>query len=230
MSDTKRHFCVGHEHYATLEIKMARFNFIHVPYGIYSVVSKCNNNEFLFDAHEKFELYLQHLIYCKKKLGFKIYDICCMHNHVHELYQVTEELTIARILHDVKGHFSRKFNTLFGRSGHFWRNKCFYKIVQDESYAYQSSYYYHWNPVRAGLVSHPRDWPFSGYRFHMENDRTGIIGKLLDPFPDIEPMEIILNSAPRSDFEQLLNGTSHQFIGNNNFVEEMMKKYQSLNK
>ena len=204
---------------------MGREPFIHIPYGIYSVVGKCNNDEFLFSDHEKFILYLQHLLLCKKKLGFKIYDICCMHNHVHELFEVTQDLTLSMILHDVKGHFSRKFNVLFGRRGHFWRNKCFYKIVQDETYAFRSSYYYHWNPVRAGLVEHPREWPFSGYKFHMEGNKEGILGKLLDPIPGLDTLEVILENSSTSRLERLLRDRKEQFIGSEAYIEEMKKKF-----
>jgi hypothetical protein len=59
---------------------MSRLPLIHIPNGIYSVVSKCNNNEFHFDAVEKFLYYLDHLLECKQKLGFKLYDVCCMSN------------------------------------------------------------------------------------------------------------------------------------------------------
>jgi hypothetical protein len=151
-----------------------------------------------------------------------------MNNHAHELYRVTDNLTLARILHDVKGHFSRKFNERFGRTGHFWKNKPFYKIVQDETYAYQSSYYYHWNPVRAGLVSHPRDWPFSGYRFHIENDRSGIIGQLLDPYPNVEAEDIILNTSldNNSKLLSLLRDPTQQFLGDTEFIKRMSEKYE----
>lgn len=60
---------------------MPRMKFIHIPDGLYSVVSKCSNDEFLFDAREKFELYLKHLIECKKIFQFKLHDLVCMSNY-----------------------------------------------------------------------------------------------------------------------------------------------------
>src|SRR3989338_3311056 len=107
-----------------------------------------------------------------------------MSNHVHELYKVPEGVNIAQILQRVKGHFSMKFNKRFGRSGHFWKNKTFYRIVEDEQYAYNTIHYFHMNPVKAGMVSKPEDWPYSGYSFHHYHLRAGPLGKLLSPLPD----------------------------------------------
>ena len=194
---------------------MARQPLIHVPNGIYSVTSKCNNNEFHFNAHEKFEMYLRHLINCKEKLGFELYDIVCMSNHVHELYRVPEDVTISDILHRVKGHFSLKFNIKYGRKHHFWKHKSFWRIVEDEEYAFHIMSYNHWNPVRAGMVSHPAEWPYSGYRFHILGERKGRIEQLLTPIPGIDPSEGLLRQTPQleQDIHRLLTCERMRFIG-----------------
>lgn len=207
---------------------MSRLPLIHIPNGFYSVVSKCNNNEFLFDAADKFELYLRHLIYCKKKLGFKIYDIVCMSNHVHELYQVPENgIHIGNILHTVKGHFTQKFNKLFYRSNHFWRNKPRYRVVENERYALNTCNYFHWNPVRANMVDHPSKWPYSGYRFFEMNDKSGPIGQLLDVLPGYQ---YPLAMGPKQIREMegiasLLKQKGLRFIGSRSYIKTMEQQY-----
>jgi len=200
---------------------MSRQPLIHVPGGIYSVTSKCNNAEFHFNANEKFELYLEHLIDCKNKMGFEMYDIVCMSNHVHELYRVPDnEITISDILKRVKGHFAQKFNIRFARRDHFWRSKPFYRVVEDEQYAFHIINYNHWNPVRAGLVDHPAQWPYSGYRFHILGERYGIIGHLLSPLPGIDPTEEILRSSPKltESIQSLLENKRLRFVGNETLI------------
>ncbi|MBT3181832.1 MAG: transposase [Deltaproteobacteria bacterium] len=197
---------------------------IHIPGGLYSVVSKCNNNEFLFDSKDKFELYLRHLMECKKVQGFKIYDIVCMSNHVHELYEVPEKVTIAKILQRVKGSFAIKFNVIYKRSGHFWKNKPFYRVVEDEEHAIACINYFHENPTRAGMVLHPSLWPFSGYNFHVHGDRTGLIGKLLDPLPGYS--EFSPFDEMKIDVEKVLGSKKHKFLGSSIFQESMKTKYK----
>lgn len=202
---------------------MPRLPLIHIPHGFYSVVSKGNNNEFLFDAHKKFEFYIEHLIECKKYYGFVLYDIVCMSNHVHELYRIPKDITIAQILQRVKGMFTRKFNKRFGRSNHFWKNKPFYRIVEDEQYAFNAMNYFHWNPVKAGMVKAPEQWPFSGYRFHILGERNGLLSKLLDPIDcDIPPF---LDYNIRRSVEKILGSKQMRYIGSPSYREMMRKKY-----
>lgn len=200
---------------------MARQKLIHEPNGIYSVTSKCNNNEFHFNADEKFEMYLEHLLECKRKLGFEIYDIACMSNHVHELYRVPKkDVSIADILQRVKGHFSRKFNLRYSRRDHFWRNKPFYRVVENEQYAFHIMNYNHWNAVRAGLVNHPAEWPYSGYRFHILGERTGIMGRLLSKIPGVDISEEILLTSHKltENIQRLLQNKRLRFIGKDSLI------------
>lgn len=204
---------------------MSRLPLIHIPGGIYSVVSKCNNGEFLFDSKDKFELYIRHLRECKEIFKFMMYDIACVSNHVHELYQIPEDgcTTISDILQRVKGVFSKIYNSTYGRKNHFWKNKPFYRIVQNEPYVIATMHYYHWNPVRAGLAQHPSQWPFSGYHFHELGQRNGLIGKLLDPLPsyykDIPQFKLMKGVA------KILDSKRMRFIGDRQYCKSMRSKY-----
>lgn len=202
---------------------MTRIPLIHIPFGMYSVVSKCNNNEFLFDSPEKFEMYIKHLIECKNFFKFNIYDIVCMSNHVHELYRVPKKITIAEILKKVKGEFSQKYNRKFGRTGHFWRNKPFYRIVENEEYAFNTMNYFHWNPVRAGLAASPKDWPYSGYRFHILDEKNNLIAELLDSLPSnavTEPNYEIIKTI-----EKIMKSQRMRYIGSMKFQRKMRATY-----
>lgn len=202
---------------------MPRLPLIHIPNGIYSVVSKCNNGEFLFDATEKFELYLQHLLECQKYFGFILYDIVCMSNHVHELYRIPENISIAQILQRVKGLFTKKFNKRFGRSNHFWKNKPFYRIIEDERYGFNTMNYFHWNPVKAGLVRNPAEWPFSGYRFHILKEKNSLIGQLLSPIDcRLHPEE---NYRIWQTVESAFKNQRTRYVGSDNFKREMEQRF-----
>jgi hypothetical protein len=149
-----------------------------------------------------------------------------LRNHVHEMYVVPTDVTIADILQAVKGHFSLKYNKKYGRSGHFWRNKPFYRIVQDEEYVLTSCHYYHMNPRNAGMVTQPEDWPFSGYRFHYFGERTGIIGKLLDPVPNFtaHDWQALTDVQCKNSAAQLRRPRS-RFIGSDAYRRQMKRRY-----
>ena len=207
---------------------MSRNPLIHIPGGIYSVVSKCNNDEFHFNADDKFNFYLIHLLTCKKKLGFELYDIVCMSNHVHELYRVPQNVTISQILQLVKGRFAWKYNLRYHRRHHFWQNKPFYRIVEDEQYAFCLMNYFHWNPVKAGMVDHPAKWPYSGYRFHILGAREGILGKLLSPLPELDVSGAIVTMSPEMMIEihAILSNHKVRFIGTTSYRHRMKRRYK----
>ena len=49
------------------------------------------------------------------------------------------------------------------RSGHVFQGRFRAQLIEDESYFWTVSRYLHLNPVRAKLVDHPQDWPWSSY-------------------------------------------------------------------
>lgn len=156
-------------------------------------------------------------------LGFTIYDIVCMSNHVHELYRIPEKVTISKILQLVKGQYSQKFNKRFGRTGHFWRNKPFYRIVENEEYAFNTMTYFHFNPVKAGMVEKPEDWPFSGYQFHIQGNKGGSLGNLLDPLPYAPDNEH--DDKKIKTVKKILNSCRRRFIGSDSFIKSMRNEW-----
>jgi putative transposase len=51
------------------------------------------------------------------------------------------------------------------------------RVVENEEYLYHLTRYIHLNPVKAGIVTHPKDWEFSSYLEHAKL-RAGTLPKL----------------------------------------------------
>ena len=64
-----------------------------------------------------------------------------------------------------------------------------------------------------GLVSHPRDWLFSGYRFHLENNVSGIFAKVLDHLHCIDPLYSIVDGMPIAEIGSLVEDKFCKVIG-----------------
>ncbi len=83
-----------------------------------------------------------------------------MPNHVHVLLDSKAELRV--ILHWLKGSTARKINLLLGRSGtNLWQDESFDYRVRNDHEFYRIIRYIEYNPVTAGLVRNPKDWPWS---------------------------------------------------------------------
>jgi REP element-mobilizing transposase RayT len=69
-----------------------------------------------------------------------------------------------RIMHTIKTRTGWECNKLLERQGAFWQDESYDHCVRDEEELGRIIRYVEENPIRAGLVSVPEDWPFSSAR------------------------------------------------------------------
>ena len=70
----------------------------------------------------------------------------------------------------LKGSTARQANLILGRTGKaFWQDESFDHRVRDEVELARIVHYVEHNPVSAGLVSDPADWPWSSARLAGES-------------------------------------------------------------
>jgi REP element-mobilizing transposase RayT len=83
-----------------------------------------------------------------------------MPNHVHLL--LTPWIELAAITQAMKGKSSRQANALLGRTGlPFWQDESFDHWIRHPQQFEKVRAYIERNPVRAGLVERPGQWPYS---------------------------------------------------------------------
>jgi putative transposase len=83
-----------------------------------------------------------------------------MSNHVHLL--ALPFAPAARVTHWIKGTSARYANRILNRTGMaFWQHESFDHWVRNTREYERILHYIHHNPVRAGLVSSPEQWPWS---------------------------------------------------------------------
>jgi REP element-mobilizing transposase RayT len=83
-----------------------------------------------------------------------------MPNHVHELWM--PHIRLPQLMHRAKGPTDRWANKLLGRVGKpFWQEEHFDRLVRSASECKQIRHYLELNPVKAGLVAHPAEFPWS---------------------------------------------------------------------
>ena len=91
-----------------------------------------------------------------------------MPNHVHALLRPQTSLPV--ITRWLKGSTARQANLILCRTGKaFWQDESFDHRVRDEVELGRLVRYIEHNPVSAGLVADPRDWPWSSARLAGES-------------------------------------------------------------
>ena len=100
--------------------------------------------------------------------GVDLICYCLMGNHVHIVVKVWpenskgEEFFLAKYMKSIKTFSSRKANEVLGRTGQpFWRPESYDSLIKNEKSLRRVIKYILDNPVKAGFVWEPEDWPWS---------------------------------------------------------------------
>lgn len=116
---------------------------------------------FFTDVDRRF--YLKCLVKYAARRRCAVHAYVLMGNHVHLLVTPEHPGGISAMLQDVGRTYVRTINLLHGRTGTLWDGRFKSSLIDSESYLFTCHRYIEMNPVRAGLVGHPADYPWSSH-------------------------------------------------------------------
>lgn len=96
---------------------------------------------------------------------YKLIAWVVMPNHVHALIEVNQGHPLHKTVQSWKSYTAGEANKILKQKGKFWYNDYFDRFIRDELHFYNAINYIHNNPVKAGLVKRPKDWPYSSARY-----------------------------------------------------------------
>lgn len=168
---------------------MPRKNRIWYPGAIYHIICRGNNKQDIFRDEKDRSTYLSILREVKINHHFLLYAYCLMSNHVH-LHLETAAIEIGRTMKLINMHYAVYFNKKYQLTGHLFQDRFRSELVDKDGYNLEISRYIHLNPVRANLVSHPRDYPWSSYRAYLSEQEDDLVtkSKILGYFQNQSPL------------------------------------------
>ncbi len=92
---------------------------------------------------------------------YQLAAYCIMPNHVHLLIKLYENIKLSCTLKELKSYTASKANQILGRSGPFWAREYFDRYIRDKDHFETVRFYILNNPVKAHLVTHHSEWPYS---------------------------------------------------------------------
>lgn len=95
---------------------------------------------------------------------YRLLAWCVMPNHIHVLIETNFAYPVSKIVQGWKSYTARLINQHLGRSGSVWMRDYFDRYIRDDHHFAAVIAYIHNNPVKAGLVSHEQEWPYSSAR------------------------------------------------------------------
>ena len=103
---------------------------------------------------------------------YRLIAWCIMPNHVHTMVETMPGFGVGAVVHSWKSFSSKRANRILGRSGAFWMPDYFDRYIRDEQHLRATVSYIEGNPVKAGLVGRPSDWPWSSARWRETGRET----------------------------------------------------------
>jgi putative transposase len=142
------------------------------------VVQRGHNRNAAFVEPGDYEHYLANLAHWAEVYEVAVHAWCLMTNHVHlVLVPRGEGAGISHLMRRLAGRHGRYVNRLEDRLGTLWCGRFHSSVVDSDGYLLACLRYVELNPVRAGIVGHPRDYRWSSYR-----ERMGLVPPtLLEP-------------------------------------------------
>lgn len=132
------------------------------------VIQRGNNRSACFYAQEDYRRYLETLREQATRHGCAAHAYVLMTNHVHLLLTPTRSDSVARLMKHLGQRYVQYINRSYRRSGTLWEGRFRSCLTQSEDYVLSCYRYIELNPVRADMVGHPRDYPWSSYRTNGE--------------------------------------------------------------
>lgn len=141
---------------------MARPLRLQFPGGIYHVTARGNNRQMIFADDADRSRLLIVLASVVERYRVRCHAYCLMGNHYHLLLE-TPHANLSVAMRQLNGVYTQGFNRRHERSGHLLQGRFGAELVHGQAYLHEVCRYIVLNPVRAGLVAHPRDWLWSSF-------------------------------------------------------------------
>jgi putative transposase len=127
------------------------------------VIQRGNNRAPIFAGKQDYRFFLDCLIKACVVHGVSVHAYVLMTNHLHLLATPMHELSLPRTLQSVGRRYVQFFNSAYRRTGTLWEGRYRASVVDSERYLLTCMRYIEMNPVRVGMVEHPRDYPWSSH-------------------------------------------------------------------
>src|SRR5690554_592577 len=190
---------------------MPRKTRMYIPGIPAHVVQRGHNQDACFFTEEDFHYYLQALEEGVRRYDAALHAYCLMTNHVHLLLTPGSTDSISRLMQHVGRQYVQYANRTYGRSGTLWEGRHKGSVVDAEHYLLSCYRYIELNPVSAGMVERPEQYPWSSFRYNA----LGELNELVTPHPvyeSLSPDRVVRHEAYRALFRTGVSEQARQEI------------------
>jgi putative transposase len=214
---------------------MARLPRFVIPGQPQHVIVRGNNRTEIFCADADYQFYLERLQLACDKHNCKIHAFVLMTNHVHLLITSQEENGIGKAMQMLGRYYVQYYNYTYQRTGTLWEGRYKATLIDSEAYLLTCMRYIELNPVRADMVSHPSEYPWSSYH----RNALGQPNELVTPHIEYLRLDktdearqaayrqLFKHRIPESSIEEIRQATNKAWVlGTDRFKQRIQKQLE----
>ena len=141
--------------------------------GIYHLAAHASDNRYLYVSDQDREGFLERLATTWERFELALLSYVLLGTHYHALARIPDA-RLSQALQRLHTEYSRWHNRRHGRSAHLFRAHAMTREIGSDAQLVAACRYLALNPVEAGLVTDPLDWPWSSARAHAGVERPRI--------------------------------------------------------
>ena len=146
---------------------MARLPRLTLPGNPHHVVQRGNNRQAIVHDDEDRERLLAGIREHAASAQVAVHAYVLMTNHLHLLATPATSDGLPQMMQALGRGYVRHFNRRHLRSGTLFEGRYRSAVIEAERHLLACMAYIDLNPVRAGMVAQPQDYPWSSYRHHV---------------------------------------------------------------
>ncbi len=212
---------------------MARLPRYVIPGQPQHVILRGNNRTEIFCTDADYQFYLEKLRQACATHGCELHAYVLMTTHAHLLITPNEEQSLAKAIQMLGRYYVQYYNYSYQRTGTLWEGRYKATLIDSETYLLTCMRYIELNPVRADMVAHPSEYPWSSYR----HNSLGQANELITPHSEYRRLgktdeerqaayrQLFKHRIPENSLAEIREATNKAWVlGNDRFKQRIQAK------
>lgn len=216
---------------------MVRKPRVQFPGALYHVIGRGNQQQDIFLIDEDYSCYMNYLLDYHQRFHFILYAYVLMPNHIHLMLE-TGEVPLSKIMQCLQLRYSQYFNRKYRKKGHLFQGRYKSILCDRDTYLLELIRYLHLNPIRAGIVTHPADYPWSSHQIYVGKKKAKWVETelILSQFGKKKRESVkryqkfILDGLGMKHREDYYKVVDQRYLGDDTFIDQISKKRKEYEK
>ncbi|MGB9721007.1 MAG: REP-associated tyrosine transposase [bacterium] len=142
---------------------------VSLPDYYYFITIACKDKKPVLSNKIIFEMILNSVFWLENSGNIILYFIIAMPDHIHWIFQLLEKKSLSEVIKSFKQYTARNIKNKFASIKDVWQAGFYDHAIRKEESLVEIIKYSWYNPVRAGIVEEPEDYPYWWSRYDLLN-------------------------------------------------------------